>query len=55
MAEEELCQFDTIPPVWFSWKHRCEYEQGLGWDRICEVQRSNESPGGTFKRQNGLR
>ena len=24
-------------------------------DRVCEAQRSNESPGGAFKRQNGLR
>jgi hypothetical protein len=31
------------------------YEQGLGWDRVCEAQRSNESPGGAFKRQRGLR
>ena len=23
--------------------------------RVCAAQRSNESPGGTFKRQNGLR
>ena len=30
-------------------------EQGLGWDRVCEAQRSNESPGGAFKRQRGLR
>ena len=43
------------PPVWFSWKHRCEYEQGLGWDRVREAQRSNESPSGAFKRQRGLR
>ena len=27
----------------------------LGWDRVCEAQRSNESPSGTFKRQRGLR
>ena len=31
------------------------HEQGLGWDRICEAQRSNESPSGAFKRQRGLR
>ena len=24
-------------------------------DRVCEAQRSNESPSGAFKRQNGLR
>ena len=30
-------------------------EQGLGWDRVCEAQRSNESPSGAFKRQSGLR
>ena len=30
-------------------------EQGLGWDRVCEAQRSNESPSGAFKRQRGLR
>ena len=29
--------------------------QGLGWDRVCEAQRSNESPNGAFKRQCGLR
>ena len=29
--------------------------QGLGWDRVCEAQRSNESPSGAFKRQRGLR
>ena len=31
------------------------HEQGLGWDRVCEAQRSNESPSGAFKRQRGLR
>ena len=30
-------------------------QQGLGWDRVCEAQRSNESPSGAFKRQRGLR
>ena len=30
-------------------------EQGLGLDRACEAQRSNESPSGAFKRQRGLR
>ena len=30
-------------------------KQGLGWDRVCEAQRSNESPSGAFKRQRGLR
>ena len=30
-------------------------KQGLGWNRVCEAQRSNESPGGAFKRQRGLR
>ena len=30
-------------------------EQGLGLDRVCEAQRSNESPSGAFKRQRGLR
>ena len=29
-------------------------EQGLGLDRACEAQRSNESPSGAFKRQRGL-
>ena len=29
-------------------------EQGLGLDRVCEAQRSNESPSGAFKRQRGL-
>ena len=28
---------------------------GLGLDRVCEAQRSNESPSGAFKRQRGLR
>ena len=30
-------------------------EQGLGWDRVCEAQRSNKSPSGAFKWQRGLR
>ena len=30
-------------------------KQGLGWDRVCEAQRSNESPSGAFKWQSGLR
>jgi len=30
-------------------------EQGLGRDRVCEAQRSNESPIGAFKWQRGLR
>ena len=30
-------------------------KQGLGWDRVCVAQRSNESPSGAFKRQNSLR
>ena len=30
-------------------------KQGLGWDRVCAAQRSNESPSGAFKRQRGLR
>ena len=30
------------------------HEQGLGLDRVCEAQRSNESPSGAFKRQRGL-
>ena len=30
-------------------------KQGLGWDRVCEAQRSNENPSGAFKRQRGLR
>ena len=31
------------------------HEQGLGLDRVCVAQRSNESPSGAFKRQRGLR
>ena len=34
---------------------RTRSRQGLGWDRVCEAQRSNESPSGAFKRQRGLR
>ena len=34
---------------------RTRSQQGLGWDRVCEAQRSNESPSGAFKRQRGLR
>ena len=30
-------------------------KQGLGWNRVCAAQRSNESPSGAFKRQRGLR
>ena len=29
-------------------------KQGLGWDRVCEAQRSNESLSGAFKRQRSL-
>ena len=47
----KLCKHDTL----FFRTVRCEYEQGLGWDRVCEAQRSNESPCGAFKRQRGLR
>ena len=47
----KLCKHDTP----FFRTVRCEYEQGLGWDRVCEAQRSNESPSGAFKRQRGLR
>ena len=46
----KLCKHDTP----FFRTVRCEYEQGLGWDRVCEAQRSNESPSGAFKRQSGL-
>ena len=35
--------------------YRTRSRQGLGWDRVCEAQRSNESPSGAFKRQCGLR
>ena len=47
----KLCKHDTP----FFRTARCEYEQGLGLDRVCEAQRSNESPSGAFKRQRGLR
>ena len=30
-------------------------KQGLGWNRVCAAQRSNESPSGAFERQRGLR
>ena len=48
----ELCKHDT--PLLFA-PSGANYEQGLGWDRVCEAQRSNESPSGAFKRQRGLR
>ena len=34
---------------------RTRSQQGLGQDRVCDAQRSNESPSGAFKRQRGLR
>ena len=48
----KLCKHDT--PLLFA-PSGANYEQGLGWDRVCEAQRSNESPSGAFKRQRGLR
>ena len=48
----KLCKHDT--PLLFALLG-ANHEQGLGWDRVCEAQRSNESPGGAFKRQRGLR
>ena len=48
----KLCKHDT--PLLFA-PSGANHEQGLGWDRVCEAQRSNESPSGAFKRQNGLR
>ena len=45
----------TVQPSLFLDSIVYEVLHGLWWDRICEVQRSNESPGGTFKRQRGLR
>ena len=48
----KLCKHDT--PLLFA-PSGANHEQGLGWDRVCEAQRSNESPGGAFKRQRGLR
>ena len=47
----KLCKHDT--PLLFA-PSGANYEQGLGWDRVCEAQRSNESPSGAFKRQSGL-
>ena len=29
-------------------------KQGLGWDRVCEAQQSNESPSGAFKQRDSL-
>ena len=48
----KLCKHDT--PFLFV-PSGANHEQGLGWDRVCEAQRSNESPSGAFKRQRGLR
>ena len=48
----KLCKHDT--PLLFALLG-ANHEQGLGWDRVCEAQRSNESPSGAFKRQRGLR
>ena len=48
----KLCKHDT--PLLFA-PSGANDEQGLGWDRVCEAQRSNESPSGAFKRQSGLR
>ena len=47
----KLCKHDT--PFLFALLG-ANHEQGLGWDRVCEAQRSNESPSGAFKRQRGL-
>ena len=47
----KLCKHDT--PLLFA-PSGANHEQGLGWDRVCEAQRSNESPSGAFKRQRGL-
>ena len=53
----------SITPRWSYVKHDtpllftpsgANHEQGLGWDSVCEAQRSNESPSGAFKRQRGL-
>jgi hypothetical protein len=44
-----------IPPYPAFLKYPVSPQQGLGWDRVCEAQRSNESPSGAFKRQRGLR
>ena len=48
----KLCKHDT--PLLFA-PSGANHEQGLGQDRVCEAQRSNESPSGAFKRQRGLR
>ena len=48
----KLCKHDT--PLLFALLG-ANHEQGLGWDRVCEAQRSNESASGAFKRQRGLR
>ena len=48
----KLCKHDT--PLLFA-PSGANHEQGLGWDRVCTAQRSNESPSGAFKRQRGLR
>ena len=48
----KLCKHDT--PLLFA-PSGANHEQGLGWDRVCEAQRSNKSPSGAFKRQRGLR
>jgi len=47
----KLCKHDT--PLLFA-PSGANHEQGLGWDRVCAAQRSNESPSGAFKRQSGL-
>ena len=47
----KLCKHDTP----FFRTSGAKAEQGLGWDRVCEAQRSNESLSGAFKRQRGLR
>ena len=47
----KLCKHDT--PLLFA-PSGANHEQGLGLDRVCEAQRSNESPSGAFKRQRGL-
>ena len=48
----KLCKHDT--PLLFA-PSGANHEQGLGRDRVCAAQRSNESPSGAFKRQRGLR
>ena len=47
----KLCKHDT--PLLCA-PSGANHEQGLGLDRVCEAQRSNESPSGDFKRQSGL-